>query len=81
MVSMDSNLYHQCMITSVLLQEVDNLTREKIEDELNELKEAHAADEGAFLSFSILISIYWSNLSLLKKAWIFGLPASRVYLN
>ena len=31
------------------LQEVDNLTREKIQDELKELKEAHAADEGAFL--------------------------------
>jgi len=67
MVSMDSNLYHQCMITSVLLQEVDNLTREKIEDELNELKEAHAAYEGAFLSFSILICIYWPNFVSFKK--------------
>ncbi|RZC05328.1 pre-rRNA-processing protein TSR1 homolog [Glycine soja] len=28
-----------------VMMEVDNLTREKIEDELNELKEAHAADE------------------------------------
>lgn len=36
---------------SVVSQEVDNLTREKIQDELKELKEAHAADEGAFLSF------------------------------
>lgn len=44
----------------VVLQEADNLTREKIQDELEELKEANAADEGAFLFF--LFSIYWSRL-------------------
>ena len=39
----------------------------KKEDELNELKEAHAAYEGAFLSFSILICIYWPNFVSFKK--------------
>lgn len=33
------------------LQEVDSMTKEKIQDELKELKEAHAADEGIFLFF------------------------------
>jgi len=43
------------MITILGLQEVDNMTREKIQDELKELKEAHAADEGTFF-FYVLIS-------------------------
>jgi len=55
---------HDCF--SVTLQEVDNLTREKIQDELKELKEAHAADEGAFFPFSILINIQLSHLLLLE---------------
>lgn len=53
----------------IVLQEADNLTREKIQDELKELKEAHAADEGALLFFSIFISIVsisWSRLPLKK---------------
>ena len=52
----------------IVLQEADNMTREKIEDELKELKEAHAADEGAFLFF--LFSTYLSQLPLEKKILI-----------
>lgn len=38
------------------LQEVDSMTREKIQDELKELKEAHAADEG-ILSFIFVLGL------------------------
>jgi hypothetical protein len=48
------------MITILGLQEVDNMTREKIENELKELKEAHAADEGMFFFYVLIgfITLY-----------------------
>lgn len=53
------------MITILGLQEVDNMTREKIQDELKELKEAHAADEGTsflLLSYQFYHYIYMPHL-------------------
>jgi transcription initiation factor IIE alpha subunit len=35
-------------------QEVDDMTEEKIQDELKAIKEAHAADEGNFYYFMFL---------------------------
>jgi hypothetical protein len=52
------------MITILGLQEVDNMTREKIENELKELKEAHAADEGMFFFYVLIgfITLYMLHL-------------------
>jgi len=57
-------------------QEVDNMTREKIQDELKELKEAHAADEGTYfllLSYQFYHYIYATLASFSRKAWKYGL--------
>jgi hypothetical protein len=71
LVSVDHGPYLYCMITILGLQEVDNMTREKIQDELKELKEAHAADEGIFfllLSYQFYHYIYATLASFSKKA-------------
>jgi hypothetical protein len=47
------------------LQEVDNMTRENIQDELKAVKEDNAADEGNF-SFNALICVL--HLSLLERS-------------
>lgn len=50
----------------LVLQEGDNMTTEKIKDELKELKEAHAADEGDSFFPSFVFSIVGCSGHLIK---------------
>jgi hypothetical protein len=63
------------MITILGLQEVDNMTREKIENELKELKEAHAADEGMFFFYVLIgfITLYMLHFPFLFCFYLYFL--------